>query len=123
MEGGTRKAARRAERRARRHLIRLGWRILARNLRGGRGEIDLLALDGGTLVVVEVRCRSHGILAADLSVDADKVRRIRRTWARIRSRHRLPRYLPVRGDLLLFGPSGPPAHVRGGLYLQGPWTL
>jgi putative endonuclease len=34
-----------------------GWRILARNWRGPGGEIDLVALDGDCLVLVEVRSR------------------------------------------------------------------
>ncbi|MBI4601734.1 MAG: YraN family protein, partial [Planctomycetes bacterium] len=46
---------RRGERAAARHLRRQGLRILARNVREGRGEIDLVALDGATLVFVEVK--------------------------------------------------------------------
>jgi putative endonuclease len=41
------------------HLERLGYRILGRNYRIQRGEIDLVALDsdGSTLCFVEVRAR------------------------------------------------------------------
>jgi putative endonuclease len=49
---------RRSERAAARFLRQLGYRILAANLADRGGEIDLLALDGDTLVVVEVRSRS-----------------------------------------------------------------
>src|SRR4051794_11117370 len=45
---------RRAERFAARYLRRQGYRILGRNVDDRLGEIDLLALDGKTLVVVEV---------------------------------------------------------------------
>jgi putative endonuclease len=38
-------------------LRRKGYRILERNVRVGRGEIDLIALDGETLVFVEVKTR------------------------------------------------------------------
>ncbi len=39
-------------------LARLGFRVLARNVRMGRlGEIDLIALDGQELVFVEVKTR------------------------------------------------------------------
>jgi len=50
-----RRTGRRGERIAARALRRRGYRILARNVRTPRGEIDLLALDGETLVVVEVK--------------------------------------------------------------------
>lgn len=45
----------RGERIAARALRRRGYRILARNVRTPCGEIDILALDGETLVVVEVK--------------------------------------------------------------------
>ena len=46
---------RRGERAAARTLARRGYRILARNLRTPRGEVDLLAWHAGCLVVVEVK--------------------------------------------------------------------
>lgn len=48
---------RRGERIAERHLRRRGYRILARNFRAAGAEIDLVALDGETLVFVEVKTR------------------------------------------------------------------
>lgn len=48
----------RAEQVAADHLVLGGWTILARNLRVGRDEIDILAVEPGpipTLVAVEVR--------------------------------------------------------------------
>ncbi len=44
------------------HLRALGWTILARNLRLGRAELDIVALDPGpprSLVAVEVRRRGR----------------------------------------------------------------
>ncbi|MDI9390872.1 MAG: YraN family protein, partial [Synergistota bacterium] len=38
-------------------LERMGWRILDRNVRIGGGELDIVALDGDELVMVEVRVR------------------------------------------------------------------
>ncbi len=40
-----------------RHLRGLGWDILARNWRSGRGEIDLIAYHKKELVLVEVKTR------------------------------------------------------------------
>jgi len=34
-----------------------GWTVIARNVRCRRGEIDIIALDGATLVFIEVRHR------------------------------------------------------------------
>jgi putative endonuclease len=44
------------------HLVGLGWTILGRNLRLGRNEVDLVALDPGpprAIVLVEVRWRAR----------------------------------------------------------------
>lgn len=48
----------RGERLAVRHLKKLGYRILARQSRSRMGEIDIVALDGETIVFVEVKTRS-----------------------------------------------------------------
>jgi putative endonuclease len=45
------------ERLAAAHLQRLGFAILARNVRTRHGEIDLIAFDGDALVFVEVKAR------------------------------------------------------------------
>ncbi len=45
---------------ARRELTRLGYRILEANYRTRRGEIDLIAREGGELVFVEVRSKRGG---------------------------------------------------------------
>jgi putative endonuclease len=39
------------------HLERLGYRLVARNVRTRRGEIDLIACDARTLVFAEVKTR------------------------------------------------------------------
>ena len=48
----------RGERVAVRHLKRLGYKILERNARNRIGEIDVIALDGDTIVYAEVKTRS-----------------------------------------------------------------
>lgn len=50
----------RGERAAARFLKQRGYRILARQARNNAGEIDLIALDGETIVFVEVKTRSAG---------------------------------------------------------------
>jgi len=44
------------------HLRSLGYRVLARNYRTGEGEVDIVALDGETLVFVEVKARRTSVL-------------------------------------------------------------
>jgi putative endonuclease len=67
----------RSERAAARFLRRRGYRILARNYRCPRGELDVIALDGDSLVFVEVRSTEGADLTRPaLSVDAVKQRRL-----------------------------------------------
>ena len=49
------------------HFVRLGFSILARNVRTRHGEIDLIVYDGHTLVFVEVKSRraSAGTLGGE----------------------------------------------------------
>jgi putative endonuclease len=49
---------RRGEEAATAYLTSLGYRIVDRNWRCPAGEIDIVALDGGELVVVEVKTRT-----------------------------------------------------------------
>ena len=59
-----------AERLAETYLSRQGLQVVARNVRSRWGEIDLVALDGESLVFVEVRMRSdprYGGAAASIS--------------------------------------------------------
>ncbi len=43
---------------AARHIQKNGMKLLARNYRAGKGEIDLIALDSDTLVFIEVKTRT-----------------------------------------------------------------
>jgi putative endonuclease len=79
-----------------------GWRMLASNLRVGRDEIDLLAVDPGppaALVVVEVRSlRSRLFGAPEERVDRAKVGRLYRALGALRS--------PGAGDTNIEIPTG-----------------
>jgi putative endonuclease len=64
-----------------------GWRIVGRNVRLPSGELDLVALDGGTLVFVEVKAGRVGArLGPELPAHAVgrrkqlKLRRLAREW-------------------------------------------
>lgn len=66
-----------AEQYAAAHLKRLGYRILAANVRYRVGEIDLVAEQGNTLVFVEVRARrASGFGSAAESVGTRKQLRV-----------------------------------------------
>ena len=65
------------------HRLQLrDWQILSRNWRIRAGEIDLIALDGSTLVMVEVKAQHQGLsrgpVHPTLAVGPNKQRRIRR---------------------------------------------
>ena len=70
-----------------RELERRGWRIVERNARTDSGEIDIVALEGSTLVFVEVKAGRRGARAGPerpaLAVGPRKQRRLRllaREW-------------------------------------------
>ena len=57
---------------AARVLEKSGWRILERNFRFERGEIDLIAEDGEELVFVEVKARRSNAFGAPEDAVNDK---------------------------------------------------
>lgn len=80
-----------------RHLVERGWTVLARNVRVGRNEIDIVAREPGRMLVfVEVRSRTVSHLGApEESVDAAKVTRLyTAAWQLVRA-GRLPDGLPL----------------------------
>ena len=102
---------RRAEEEGAGYLEGLGWKVLERSFRaGGRGggvEIDLVALDGDTLVFVEVKARSAaGFGGPEGAVTASKRVRIARAAALYLSRRGFSGR-PVRFDVLSALPEGP----------------
>ena len=68
---------REGERLARKRLERLGYIILETNYRTTGGEIDIVAMEGETVVFVEVKTRSRGGLTGALeAVDSRKIKKI-----------------------------------------------
>lgn len=83
-----------------RELERRGYAILARRYRGRRGEIDIIARDGPTLVFVEVKARdSHEFGDASEAVTALKQRRMTEVALEYLTRNRLPD-CPCRFDVV-----------------------
>jgi Predicted endonuclease distantly related to archaeal Holliday junction resolvase len=80
-----------------RHLSERGWQVLDRNWRGEDGELDVVALDGDTLVVVEVKTRrGEGFGHPAEAVTGRKLRRLRRLAGQWLSEHELrPRQVRV----------------------------
>jgi putative endonuclease len=68
---------REAEALAERWLEGQGYRVLARNHRTRRGEVDLVCREGGVVCFVEVRSRSSASQGSPLeTVDGRKARRV-----------------------------------------------
>lgn len=63
---------------AAKHLSRSGYKVLVRNYRTNRGEIDLVARKGDLLVFCEVKTRTSGKHAPHRQVTSEKQARIRR---------------------------------------------
>jgi len=97
-----------AEAIAAKFLEGIGWRVVTRNLKVGRDEIDILAIDPGppsTLVLVEVRSlRTAAFGEPEERVDRAKVGRLYRALARLGSSFELADglgRLPRRVDLVV----------------------
>jgi putative endonuclease len=92
----------RAEALARTYLQSRGLTILERNYRRRLGEIDLVALDAGVLVIAEVRTRSSDAFGgAAASVDGRKQRRIIRAAQQLLQTRRDYAALPVSFDVIV----------------------
>ena len=84
-----------------------GMRILERNFRSRRGEVDIIAQDGETLVFTEVKTWSaYSIDALEQAMDHRKQRKIIETSKFFLSLHREYRYMAVRFDVIFIAPGG-----------------
>src|SRR5829696_7373317 len=93
---------RRSERAAARFLRGLGYRVVAANVSDPAGEIDLIAVDGQTVVVVEVRSTAGDDWERTAaSVDLRKQRKITGAAVRFLARRRLLEGVAVRFDVLV----------------------
>ncbi len=104
-----------AEEAAAQYLQRRGWRLLDRNVRIGRGELDLIARRGAVLAFVEVKARRSG--AAGAPEDAvtprkrRQVARLAELWLAWRP-WALTGVTDVRFDIVAVDATAMPASVR-----------
>lgn len=98
-------------------LMAKGYRILGFRLAAPQGEIDLLAIRGGVLAVVEVKRRAS-LEAALEAVKPAQRERLRRAAAQIASTRPSLREVSIRLDLFALAPGRRPRHIpdawRGG---------
>jgi len=107
MLGGRQQIGRRAEDVAAEFLRTQGCEILERNYRRRLGELDLIAREGGVLVIAEVRMRASAKWGgAAASVDRRKQQRITRAALQLLQERLELAQLPVRFDVLVVSDLG-----------------
>lgn len=101
---------RRGERLAVQRLRELKYEILDQNVRSLRGEMDIVAMDGETLVFCEVRTRSApagaGIFGAGDSIHQGKQRRLQHLAEAYLQNHPGLSIHPCRFDVVLVENDG-----------------
>lgn len=98
---------------AARYLRSRGIRVIDRNVRLQRAEIDLVALDGDTLVIIEVKTRRTLITGVpQAAVTGQKLRRLRKLTGLYLAEHSPP-HRDVRIDVVAVL-----AHADGTLQLE-----
>lgn len=91
-------------------LMAKGYRILGFRLKTPIAEIDLLALRGGTLAVVEVKSRTNLEVALE-TVTFDQRDRLRRAGAQLAANRPGLKGCGVRLDLVALAPGRLPRHI------------
>lgn len=91
-----------------------GWGIVARNFRAGRGELDLVAVRGDTLAIVEVkRWRRNGPFDLGYAIGAGKRKRIIETSKIFLANYRQYSRKTIRYDVVLISPGKEPSRYEG----------
>lgn len=107
------------ENEAEHYLTDAGFQILDRRWRCALGEIDLVALEGDCLVVVEVKTRSSSAFGHPFeAIDRRKLQRLRalaREWASLHAPDRGSRALRVDAIAVTVRAGSSPSieHLRG----------
>jgi putative endonuclease len=97
----------------RQYLEAQGLKLLARNYRWPRGEIDLIMRHGGSIVFIEIRFRRTARFgSAAESVDAHKRARLVATALHYLQTHRALASVPSRFDVVAVLPDGPGYQIQ-----------
>ena len=89
------------------HLLAHGLQLVLRNYRCKLGEIDLVMMDGGTLVLVEVRYRaSNDFGGAAASITWEKQRKLVKAAEHLLMKRSELRRYPARFDVIAITPDG-----------------
>jgi len=99
-----------AETRAALALMLKGYRILGRRVRTGAGEIDLVALRGRTVAIVEVKARSELATALEAVSPRSQARLVRAAHAWLARNPRFGDHT-VRFDIVVVRPRRWPHHL------------
>ncbi|MBX3113072.1 MAG: YraN family protein [Fimbriimonadaceae bacterium] len=94
-----------AEDQAAQYLLSLGYTLITRRFKTRHGEIDLIALDGETLVFVEVKFRARNTVSPEESVTDLKSARFQSAVAEYFSKTDQPP-MPARYDLIAIDQAG-----------------
>ncbi len=95
------------------YLQQKGYQVLERNWRRREGELDLVALDGTTLVFVEVKTRRrHTYGFAEESIDERKQQQLTRLAQRYLDEHPTLTYTECRFDVVVVDRSTSPTQIR-----------
>ena len=86
-----------------------GWRVLARRVRVGAGEVDIVARRGRTVAFVEVKWRATEA-GLDSAIDARRLRRVARAAEALAARY-ARNGEDVRIDVMLIAPGRLPRRI------------
>jgi putative endonuclease len=104
MPKNTHESGRDGEQQAAEELERRGITIIARNFRSRFGEIDLIGLDGETLVFIEVKAwRTLSISELEYGINQRKRERIRLTACEFIQKERKYSDMTMRFDVVFIG--------------------
>ncbi len=93
------------------YLERKGCRILQRNWKYGRRDLDIVAEDNGTLVIVEVKTRRNNLFTEpEEAVDRQKIRSLQIAANAFVKTYRIN--APVRFDIVSITGTGDDCAIR-----------
>lgn len=110
--GNNRRVGAHYEKLAADYLRRKGYRIISCNERTRYGEIDVIAQDKDTLVICEVKYRSHDILDALEAVDPRKQRQVMRMAMHYLMKKSISQDAPLRFDVIAISGEGKLQHIE-----------